>query len=780
MNDLILANLRESGLTDDSIARMQIRQLSPEQCQEALGMSYLPKSGGYGIPYFSVKGAKEGFGRVRFVPPLPLSDGKLVRYSQKKGTSTRAYLPPFWSEAIWKDAGTDLWITEGEKKAAKACQEGLVCLGLGGVDSWRCKTFDVEAESVEPHPTKEGRWIVNKVSRGRDIRSIQEKVAQELLDITLQGRRVFIVFDSDTWEKPRIQSAVFELDCWLYTQDCRSVVQVILPARSDGSKRGLDDFLMEFGIEALADLERVQPYPPNVKSWLRDELAGKKLDRNGLAICARAVAGSVFNRGDVFRDPDTREFFYFNRITKTVADFEVSGESLKDLNNTTFGTHLHREYGVGESDAAVLRRSFEYVAHSPAVRAVKPRRACWATDDTLYHQISDSRLVRVTADSIDLVDNGTDDMLFRPGDVEPIEVAGLLACRPQLDEPRWLSTVRAMPNIAATEALTLDETRLYLAILCYLNPWFRRWRGMMLPIEIFNSAAGGGKSTLFELRKGILTGRSALNSAPIDKKDWYASLTNTAGFWVWDNATAAPKGIENMSEELCRMITSPNPTIEMRKYYTTNKLINPSIDLTFAVTCTHNPFVKTDLLERSACFQMQVFAAGKDGNWVVRQLRDRAKWLVDHYLIAQRFLGLVRDRWSDSYLSINRLPQFEQAVLLMGAALGEEEGTRQLIGKFEAVNHANRVRYDPVMKALLAFANWCRVNGKATKFATAADVCERGRWDKSGAYSNVKALDSAAALGSYMGTNEAAVEAICRIRRHWIPAEGIFHLEILP
>ena len=147
----------------------------------------------------------------------------------------RLYLPPATCAKLG-DEKIPLLITEGEKKSARADQEGFACIGLGGVDAWSRK------REKGPDGKKLGK---------RELISDFDVVA-------LNGREVLIVFDSDIAEKPSVQWAE-----WSFSQaltERGAVVKVVrLPngppdANGEPIKIGLDDFLVAHSADELREL----------------------------------------------------------------------------------------------------------------------------------------------------------------------------------------------------------------------------------------------------------------------------------------------------------------------------------------------------------------------------------------------------------------------------------------------------------------------------------------------------------------------------------------------
>ena len=167
---LMLDDLARSGLAKDW-ARLGCHPV------EMNGFATTPR---YRFPYFGLDGKPTDFYRDRFLGEKLPTDarGKPQRYTQPAGKSPRLYLAPFidW-RSVAGDTSVSLLITEGEKKAARACKDRLPCVGLGGVYNWR--------------------------HRRRPI-----------ADLDLfhwRGRRVVIVFDSDATQNVNVQRAEFLL-----------------------------------------------------------------------------------------------------------------------------------------------------------------------------------------------------------------------------------------------------------------------------------------------------------------------------------------------------------------------------------------------------------------------------------------------------------------------------------------------------------------------------------------------------------------------------------------
>jgi hypothetical protein len=138
-----------------------------------------------------------------------------------------------------------LYFTEGEKKAAKAVQEGLTCIGLGGL--WN--------------------WVEKATGEG----------IEELGTIAWPDREAIIVPDSDIWTRPDLQKAVYAFGKELEKRGARVSIIVIPQARD--TKIGLDDFLIKNSREKFESLKRLSVKHPSLKQhheWWKGWLQKKK------------------------------------------------------------------------------------------------------------------------------------------------------------------------------------------------------------------------------------------------------------------------------------------------------------------------------------------------------------------------------------------------------------------------------------------------------------------------------------------------------------------------
>lgn len=206
-----MKDLESSGLSPSTIISSGCYCGDYQEVNRILSMDL--ESGGLVIPYPLLNGFPAYF---RVKPDVsPLIDGKAAKYCAPRACGNRLYVPKEIIPVL-KDTKIPLVITEGEKKALAAVQNGIRAIALSGVWSWRDK----------------------------------DGVIPDLSYLAFKSRKVFVVFDSDTQTNPDVQKAETALVQELKRRGAK--VEIIrLPPGENGRKQGLDDYLLTHSPEAF-------------------------------------------------------------------------------------------------------------------------------------------------------------------------------------------------------------------------------------------------------------------------------------------------------------------------------------------------------------------------------------------------------------------------------------------------------------------------------------------------------------------------------------------------
>lgn len=733
---------------------------------------------GYVIPYFDLQGKPLQHYRVRLFEHDP-------KYKQVKDKPNHVYFPPnFWQVASKSDY---IILTEGEKKAALATKRGFPACALGGVDSWRNRILTLPKDvSLD---TDKGGKVKAKLPSGAEAE--EDAYAplaiglQELVDHLIASRKhLIIIYDMDTTPQKRtnVQRAAASLAFDLRFRGVAfdRIRQIDLPADQSlidvQGKIALDDYLVavpdaEFATLIKDCMSKRSAFPrhPAIRDFLNKKLQRSKLSRRDLQSIAMAILSELDATGLRLRNRQEIQSYYFDYPTHRLIRTNFAADP-EQTSASAFGQYLYRRFGIASADNRLYAWIGAQFTGEEPIEDVSPYRvfARVRTDiDSVTYQLSDAQYVVVDKDGIKIKDNGADGVLFEADQVKPLDTKLLIEAFEELSkapiECWWADT------LTQVRLRDKDKQRLVTALLFYINPWLLRWRNTQLPVELVLGEAGSGKSTLCELRLDILTGEPKLRNSPQDIKDWHAQVTNSGGIHVTDNVQLADKALrQRLSDELCRIVTEPNPSVEMRKYYTNSDLMRIPIKCAFGITAIKQPFQNADILQRSVVIELDkaqdLDAGGQmsyDSDWKNQQLRrhgGREYWVAHHLDVLRRFFALVPKEWQHRYAARHRLINFEQIMLLMAKVFGLDGSW--IPDYLSKVTDREVTAADWAFEGIQTFAQeW--YNGYRDRPFCATDLSEWAELNDD--YKKCEALISSRSLGRYLKTHKSMIASMCGI-----------------
>ena len=164
-------DLEGSGLSADTQIASGIYSASAAETPQ-LGFGNV--GAGMVIPYLG----EPPFARLKPDEP-PQRKGRAAKYLTPKGAGNRLYVPATLDPEVLQDPSQRLLITEGEKKALKAVQEGFACVALAGVWSFQPKRLPRQRRAL----------------------------IADFKTVVWEGREVCIVYDSDLADNENVKCA---------------------------------------------------------------------------------------------------------------------------------------------------------------------------------------------------------------------------------------------------------------------------------------------------------------------------------------------------------------------------------------------------------------------------------------------------------------------------------------------------------------------------------------------------------------------------------------------
>lgn len=676
----MVADLAKSGLTPEEIGAYALNESVVEACRLQPGMS------GYVIPYFDLAGKRLDFYRVKLFSSDP-------KYKQPRNTQNHLYIPKHFLKVLKAVKHRSLIITEGEKKAALLTRMGFPAVAVSGVDSWKTKSITLPAETEFTEVSNGGKKEVRALIPDDGDSEVGEysKYAEgfyPLIDlINANNYTVVIAYDSDSvyGVNPKVQRAAAVLGYELRHLGLKltQIKQMVLPVPEGETNISVDDFIMheEGGVtyfqmlyKKLLQDDRSFPRHPNPREFVNKKLGRSRVSRKDIKALGIAVVSELDSTGRRMKSQAENQMYYFNSTAAKLMKVDLNTSQSVMLQSTEFGKLLYQRYGVSPAaDSSFIKWLGQQFEAEDPVDEVHPHRVLARPApkaDRVCFQISDGRFVTIDSKGTHFHNNGDHGVLFESDRVLPVDEERLKKAMIALkDEPltMWWDDV-----LSESRMRERGNHQTLHALLYYISPWLYRWRGTQLPVELVIGEAGSGKSSLCELRLMIQTGRADLKNAPTDIKDWNAAISNSGGLHVTDNVQLLNKSLRaTLSDEICRLITEPQPHVEMRKLYTNSDVAKIKVDNVFCFTAIAQPFMAADLLQRAVTIEFdksQYENLAYDSNWQSRQLESRGGreyWLAHHFVVLERFFKAVEQSWNPNYQARHRLINFEQALCIM-------------------------------------------------------------------------------------------------------------------
>ena len=238
----------ESGISPEIVAERGVRSVSGGRGELPAVFSWRQKRRGAGVLFTVHRPGGETSWVFRPDDPDPKNPGhKYEQPCKALGGSGNVLDVHPRMRSLLEEPSVPLWWVEGIKKADALTSRGAVAVGISGVWNW--------------------------LSEGEPI--------SDMWEIPVEGRPVYVCFDSDMLCNPGVQEAAERLAEHLLRRGAEVRI-VYLPDKPDGSKTGADDFLARSPGGTLAELLALaRPYSPedlHHEKLSRSELLRRSLD----------------------------------------------------------------------------------------------------------------------------------------------------------------------------------------------------------------------------------------------------------------------------------------------------------------------------------------------------------------------------------------------------------------------------------------------------------------------------------------------------------------------
>ena len=213
----ILADFKKSGIYKSTILDY-IQQGYLSETNEYWQIDYPALYANYKTDYYNRRLKNPEYGKGKYIKPA--------------GVPSQIFRPIHLPVAALQDITKPIIITEGDKKAIKAVQEGFPCLSLGGVWGWKCKPSTICLD-------ENYEW------------ELTADIIPDLVHANFKDKEVILCYDNDMYHNSKVKQALYSLAAYLISEKGTKVKLIFLP---EGEAKGLDDFLVAYGADEFQKL----------------------------------------------------------------------------------------------------------------------------------------------------------------------------------------------------------------------------------------------------------------------------------------------------------------------------------------------------------------------------------------------------------------------------------------------------------------------------------------------------------------------------------------------
>ena len=379
-------------------------------------------------------------------------------------------------------------------------------------------------------------------------------------------------------------------------------------------------------------------------------------------VAQHLIQNGLLKRGQLISAPG-EAFYYFD--AKTHELHRVEGSSMQ--------AHLNEVYKINATEG-LYKFLVEDMRVEALMRGTKAMIHTFSYYDSaanaMYLDTGRGQMLRIDGSNVEVVDNGTDTVLFLPqADVEPWEY---VANVPEYELARVL--IKGM-NFTEREGATFTpEEQQLLALLWLLSIAFRSVLPTR-PLALAVGDAGSGKSNFFR-RVGMLLEGSDFQVDALDRdkkgqEQFFVNVTNR-GFVVFDNVD---QFVPWLQDALAQVVTGIK--ITKRVLHTTNQAASFRANAFLAMTARTPKFRREDVSERLVIFELDKLTQKLAEKQLLQEVVSRRNELMSDY--ANLLNKVIATPEPPSGYQSLRLADFANVATRIGAAMGQSERTAQVL-----------------------------------------------------------------------------------------------------
>jgi len=395
---------------------------------------------------------------------------------------------------------------------------------------------------------------------------------------------------------------------------------------------------------------------------------------------AELVVGDMRERGIFYRTP-TEQYYFFD-----------NDKTLMSIGDSTLEVRINEWYGLNRTE-----KEYEYTLaefdREAALRGKETEVYQFAYYDknahVLYVYNNANQIYRLNGSSIDLVDNGTDGILF-------------------LSDPLWESfTYKDIGNEDFLLPLVVKPINFVDGVHVNLNrdeqqKMFFFWLYSLFfesiqptkPIQAFIGEKGSGKSTTQRIIGKLLFG-SRFNLTPITKDDDFDAAVTHNYFVAFDNVDGKIKWLNDRLSH-----TATGKMIQKRKLYTTNKVARYFPRCFLSLNAREPKFKRDDVVDRLLLFQVERLPKFRSEAKIIGEILEHRDELWSELLNDLNMIVTALERDKEPFLTSHRMADWAELAWRIAKTQGQGDRFIELLEKMDRAQSEFLLEDEPIYQCL--------------------------------------------------------------------------------
>ena len=395
---------------------------------------------------------------------------------------------------------------------------------------------------------------------------------------------------------------------------------------------------------------------------------------------AELVVGDMRERGIFYRTA-TEQYYFFD-----------NDKTLMSIGDSTLEVRINEWYGLNRTE-----KEYEYTLaefdREAALRGKETDVYQFAYYDknahVLYVYNNANQIYRLNGSSIDLVDNGTDGILF-------------------LGDPLWepfaykdigngdflLPLVVNRINFVDGAHVNLNRDEQRIMFVLWLYSLFFESIQPTKPIQAFIGEKGSGKSTTQRIIGKLLFG-SRFNLTPITKEDDFDAAVTHNYLVAFDNVDGKIKWLNDRLSH-----TATGKMIQKRELYTTNKVARYFPRCFLSLNAREPKFKRDDVVDRLLLCQVERLPKFRSEAKIIGEILEHRDELWSELLKDLNMIVAALKKDNEQFLTSHRMADW--AELAWRIAKIQEQGDRfiELLEKMDRAQSEFLLEDEPIYQCL--------------------------------------------------------------------------------